>query len=127
MIVGGIHERTFFHSVDPVNSSHQRMTASYIRLNFWLGACQRTCSLGILKISLYNDKILMSSFFALPDRRVLMIASNQTIIYDIEKNPATTLPDIPNDVRVTNPFDGTATFPSAPYTRSPRLRRNNSQ
>jgi hypothetical protein len=48
--------------------------------------------------------------FALPDGRVLMIANNQTIIYDIEKNTETILPDIPNGVRVTNPFDGTATL-----------------
>ena len=46
--------------------------------------------------------------FALPDGTLLMIANNQTIIYDIEKNTETNLPDIPNGVRVTNPFDGTA-------------------
>jgi len=39
-----------------------------------------------------------------------MIANNQTIIYDIEKNTETILPDVPNGVRVTNPFDGTATL-----------------
>ena len=48
--------------------------------------------------------------FALPDGTVLMIANNQTIIYDIEKNTETILPDIPNGVRVTNPLDGTATL-----------------
>jgi hypothetical protein len=37
-----------------------------------------------------------------------MVANNQSIIYDIEKNTETILPDIPNGVRVTNPFDGTA-------------------
>lgn len=35
-----------------------------------------------------------------------MIANNQTIIYDIEANTETILPDIPNGVRVTNPMDG---------------------
>lgn len=39
-----------------------------------------------------------------------MIANNQSIIYDIEKNQETILPDIPNGVRVTNPFDGSATL-----------------
>jgi len=39
-----------------------------------------------------------------------MIANNQTIIYDIETNTETRLPDLPNGVRVTNPFDGTATL-----------------
>lgn len=43
---------------------------------------------------------------ALPDGRVFMIANNQTIIYDIEANTETILPDIPNGVRVTNPIDG---------------------
>ncbi len=35
-----------------------------------------------------------------------MVANNQSIIYDIEKNTETILPDIPNNVRVTNPIDG---------------------
>lgn len=39
-----------------------------------------------------------------------MVANNQTIIYDIEKNTETILPDVPNGVRVTNPFDGSATL-----------------
>ena len=30
------------------------------------------------------------------------------MIYDVETNTETSLPDIPNGVRVTNPFDGTA-------------------
>lgn len=38
------------------------------------------------------------------------MANNQTIIYDIERDEETILPDIPNRVRVTNPFDGTATL-----------------
>ena len=37
-----------------------------------------------------------------------MVANNQTIIYDIEANTETILPDIPNNVRVTNPIDGSA-------------------
>jgi len=32
------------------------------------------------------------------------------MIYDVEKNIEVRLPDIPNNVRVTNPFDGTATL-----------------
>jgi len=39
-----------------------------------------------------------------------MAANNQTAIYDVETNTETRLPDIPNGVRVTNPFDGTATL-----------------
>lgn len=37
-----------------------------------------------------------------------MVAGNQSIIYDIEKNTETILPDIPNNVHVTNPIDGSA-------------------
>ena len=37
-----------------------------------------------------------------------MVAGNQTIIYDIETNTETILPDIPNGVQVTNPIDGSA-------------------
>ena len=37
-----------------------------------------------------------------------MVANNQSIIYDIEKKTETILPDIPNNVRVTNPIDGSA-------------------
>lgn len=37
-----------------------------------------------------------------------MVANNQSIIYDIEANTERMLPDIPNNVRVTNPMDGSA-------------------
>lgn len=37
-----------------------------------------------------------------------MVANNQSIIYDIETGHERILPDIPNGVRVTNPFDGSA-------------------
>lgn len=51
-----------------------------------------------------------------------MIANNQTIIYDIEKNTETILPDIPNGVRVTNPFDGSATLlPLSPPLFTPEV------
>jgi hypothetical protein len=47
---------------------------------------------------------------ALPDGTIWIAAGNQTIIYDVEKNIETELPDIPNNVKITNPFDGTATL-----------------
>lgn len=37
-----------------------------------------------------------------------MVANNQSIIYDIETGDERILPDIPNGVRITNPFDGSA-------------------
>ena len=56
-----------------------------------------------------NVLILWSnSIFSLPDGKVFMVANNQSIIYDIEANTETILPDIPNGVRVTNPMDGSA-------------------
>jgi len=60
--------------------------------------------------------------FALPDGQVLMIANNQTILYDIATDTETPLPDIPNGVRVTNPFDGTATLlPLTPPLFTPEV------
>ncbi|KAJ6520169.1 glyoxal oxidase N-terminus-domain-containing protein [Mycena sanguinolenta] len=46
--------------------------------------------------------------FVLPSGKIFMIANNITMIYDIETNTETRLPDLPNGVRVANPFDGTA-------------------
>ena len=37
-----------------------------------------------------------------------MVSNNQSIIYDVEANTETILPDIPNNVRATNPIDGSA-------------------
>lgn len=51
-----------------------------------------------------------------------MVANNQTMIYDIETNTETILPEIPNGVRVTNPFDGTATLlPLSPPLFTPEI------
>jgi len=51
-----------------------------------------------------------------------MIAGNQTIIYDIETKEEIRLPDIPNGVKVTNPFDGTATLlPLSPPNYVPEI------
>jgi hypothetical protein len=60
--------------------------------------------------------------FALPDGRVFMAANNRTIIYDVETGTETQLPDIPNGVRITNPFDGTATLlPLTPPLFTPEI------
>lgn len=51
-----------------------------------------------------------------------MVANNQSIIYDVETDTETPLPDIPNGVRVTNPFDGTATLlPLTPPLYTPEI------
>ena len=46
--------------------------------------------------------------FQLPDGKVFIVANNLSIIYDIETNTETILPDIPNNVRATSPIDGSA-------------------
>ncbi|KAJ7767040.1 glyoxal oxidase N-terminus-domain-containing protein [Mycena maculata] len=46
--------------------------------------------------------------FVLPSGHVFVIANNITMIYDVETNTETRLPDIPNGIRIANPFDGTA-------------------
>jgi hypothetical protein len=51
---------------------------------------------------------MLSRSFVLPSGRVFVIANNITMIYDIETNTETRLPEIPNGVRVANPFDGSA-------------------
>ncbi|KAK7038215.1 glyoxal oxidase N-terminus-domain-containing protein [Favolaschia claudopus] len=43
----------------------------------------------------------------LPSGRVFMIANNLSMIYDIETETEHRLPDLPNGVRISNPFDGT--------------------
>jgi hypothetical protein len=53
---------------------------------------------------------------------VFIVANNQSIIYDIEKNTETVLPDIPNNVRVTNPIDGSAILlPLSPPNYEPEV------
>ncbi|KAF5351167.1 hypothetical protein D9756_008348 [Leucocoprinus leucothites] len=98
MIVGGASTQVAFSNDHPVNN-----------LEFFPkkdGGVPRP--LEVLERSLPVN--LFPRVFALPDGKVLMIASNQTIIYNIETDEETILPDIPNGVRVTNPYDGTATL-----------------
>ncbi|KJA24403.1 copper radical oxidase [Hypholoma sublateritium FD-334 SS-4] len=110
MIVGGIHERTPFYNTDPVNNFEFFPPKD--------GGVPRPSE--FLARSLPAN--LFPRVFGLPDGKVLMIASNQTIIYDIEKNTETILPDVPNGVRVTNPFDGSATLlPLSPPLYTPEV------
>ncbi|TFK38704.1 glyoxal oxidase precursor [Crucibulum laeve] len=110
MIVGGIHERTPFYNTDPVNNFEFFPPKD--------GGVPRPSE--FLARSLPTN--LFPRVFALPDGKVFMVANNQSIIYDIEKNTETILPDIPNGVRVTNPFDGTATLlPLSPPNYIPEI------
>ncbi|XP_006462814.1 hypothetical protein AGABI2DRAFT_179427 [Agaricus bisporus var. bisporus H97] len=98
MIIGGMHKKTSFNNDDPTNS-----------IEFFPpkdGGVPRP--LDLLERTLPAN--LYPRSFALPDGKIFMAAANQTIIYDFETNTETRLPDIPNNVRVTNPLDGTATL-----------------
>ncbi|KAF7310082.1 hypothetical protein MIND_00381500 [Mycena indigotica] len=46
--------------------------------------------------------------FSLTDGTIFMVAGNQSIIYNVDTKKETRLPDIPNGVKVSNPFDGSA-------------------
>ncbi|KAF9449103.1 copper radical oxidase [Macrolepiota fuliginosa MF-IS2] len=94
MIVGGMHEQTPFYNTDPVNS-----------LEFFPskdGGVPRPLDV-LARAGPVNT---FPRTIGLPDGRVFMAVGNQTIIYDIEANTETRLPNIPNGVRVTNPLDG---------------------
>ncbi|KAJ7575631.1 glyoxal oxidase N-terminus-domain-containing protein [Mycena floridula] len=100
MVVGGIHIFTLFYNTpDDAENTFEFFPPK---------------DNGIPRASPFLERSLGANLFprafALPSGEVLMIANNQTIIYNIEADTETTLPDIPNSVRVTNPFDGTATL-----------------
>jgi hypothetical protein len=88
------------------------MAALLEPLRSWLGQFPLICSLGNSSLPSHVNLILISTYsaFLLPDGKVFIIANNRTIIYDIETDAETPLPDIPNGVRVTNPYDGTASL-----------------
>ncbi|KAG6817321.1 hypothetical protein H0H87_010338 [Tephrocybe sp. NHM501043] len=110
MVIGGIHETTSFYNNDSVSS-----------FEFFPPKDN-----GVARPSAFLEHSLPANLFprgfALPDGRVFMVANNLTIIYDVERNTETILPDIPNSVRVTNPFDGTATLlPLSPPLYTPEI------
>jgi hypothetical protein len=110
MIIGGTHEDTPFYNTDPVNS-----------FEFFPPKDN-----GVARPSAFLARTVPTNLFprgfALPDGTVFIVANNQSIIYDIEKNTETRLPDIPNGVRVTNPFDGSAVLlPLSPPNFTPEV------
>ncbi|PPQ85496.1 hypothetical protein CVT25_006576 [Psilocybe cyanescens] len=110
IVVGGMHEDTPFYNTDPANT-----------IEFFPPKDK-----GVPRPSPFLARTvpgnLFPRLFSLPDGRVLMIANNQTIIYDVETNSEEILPEIPNGVRVTNPFDGTAALlPLSPPDFTPEI------
>ncbi|KAJ7241370.1 glyoxal oxidase N-terminus-domain-containing protein [Mycena rebaudengoi] len=110
MVVGGTHILTPFYNVDPANTFEFFPSKD--------GGVPRQSA--FLARSLPAN--LFPRAFALPDGKVFMVANNQSITYDIETQTETILPDLPNGVRVTNPFDGTATLlPLSPPLYIPEI------
>ncbi|KAH9480911.1 Aldehyde oxidase GLOX [Psilocybe cubensis] len=110
IVVGGMHEDTPFYNTDPANT-----------IEFFPPKDN-----GAARPSPFLERTvpgnLFPRLFSLPDGRVLMIANNQTIIYDVETDTEEILPEIPNGVRVTNPFDGTAALlPLSPPDFTPEV------
>ncbi|KAI0757980.1 glyoxal oxidase precursor [Fomes fomentarius] len=97
MIIGGTHVNAEFYNIDPENS-----------FEFFPRKEDVVRPSAFLERSLPANLFPRDRAFALPDGTVFLVANNQSIIYDIEKNTETILPDIPNNVRVTNPIDGSA-------------------
>ncbi|KAI9060002.1 copper radical oxidase [Trametes sanguinea] len=95
LIVGGTHVNENFYNLHPANS-----------FEFFPPKESTPRPSAFLERSLPAN--LFPRIFALPDGKVFMVANNQSIIYDIEANTERILPDIPNNVRVTNPIDGSA-------------------
>ncbi|THU91429.1 glyoxal oxidase precursor [Dendrothele bispora CBS 962.96] len=100
MIVGGIHRNTpFFNNFTAAAKSFEFFPKKD-------GGVPRPSEFLVRSLPVN----LFPRVFALPDGKVFMVANNQSIIYDIEANTETILPDLPNGVRITNPYDGTATL-----------------
>ncbi|KAI0316193.1 glyoxal oxidase precursor [Amylostereum chailletii] len=81
---------------------------------------------GTVRPSAFLERTLPANMFprtfALPDGRIFIVANNQSIIYDIEANTETILPDIPNGVRVSNPIDGSGILlPLSPPDYTPEV------
>ncbi|KAJ7222621.1 glyoxal oxidase N-terminus-domain-containing protein [Mycena pura] len=98
MVIGGANVNTFYNNATAVNSfeffpSRPGEEGTVRNSQFLLDA---------------EPVNMFPRSFVLPSGRVLMIANNLTTLYDVETQVETRLPDLPNGVRVANPFDGTA-------------------
>ncbi|KAF7324437.1 Copper radical oxidase [Mycena venus] len=131
MIVGGIHEATPFYNTDPVNSFEffpskdggVPRPSAFLERSLTANLFPRQVSSEVrvhvfeLSISVYLLSPMVKSSWSQTTRHVssehatfINLPSFQSIIYDIEADIETILPDLPNGVRATNPFDGTITL-----------------
>ncbi|CAL1711813.1 unnamed protein product [Somion occarium] len=112
MIVGGAHHNLVFYN----DIEQGAATVEFFPPKF--GGVPRPSE--FLKRSLPVN--LFPRQFLLPDGKVFMVANNQSIIYDIQTGDERILPDIPNGVRITNPFDGSAILlPLSPPNFTPEV------
>ncbi|PIL37644.1 hypothetical protein GSI_01338 [Ganoderma sinense ZZ0214-1] len=101
LIVGGMHEQAHFYNTDPAASFE------------FFPRKEQTA-----RPSAFLERSLPANLFP----RVFMVANNQTIIYDVEADTETILPDIPNGVSVTAPTDGSAILlPLSPPDYTPEV------
>ncbi|KAG6836314.1 hypothetical protein H0H93_009234 [Arthromyces matolae] len=112
MVIGGIRNTTSFYN---------NVSAAINSFEFFPPKDS-----GVARPSPFLNRSLPANLFprgfALPDGRVFLVANNRTMIYNVETDTETILPDIPNGVRVTNPFDGTATLlPLSPPLYTPEI------
>ncbi|KAI0027649.1 glyoxal oxidase precursor [Vararia minispora EC-137] len=110
LIAGGTHVNAAFYNVDPANSYEFFPPKDG----------------GAVRPSAFLERSLPANLFprgfALPDGQVFFVAGNQSIIYDIKNDTETILPDIPNNVHVTNPIDGSAILlPLSPPNYTPEV------
>ncbi|RPD67521.1 glyoxal oxidase precursor [Lentinus tigrinus ALCF2SS1-7] len=109
LIVGGSHVNSVFYDIDPELS-----------FEFFPRKEETVRPSAFLERSLPAN--LFPRVFALPDGKVFMVANNRSIIYDIETNTETPVPDIPNGIHVTVPTDGSAILlPLSPPDYTPEV------
>ncbi|KAI0705751.1 glyoxal oxidase precursor [Cerioporus squamosus] len=129
LIAGGMHFEAVFYNVAPENSFEffPRKEESVRPSAFLERALPANLFPRYVLLCLPCDEceayeVGYNSLIALPDGKIFMIANNQTIIYDVEANTETVLPELPNGVRVTNPIDGSAILlPLSPPDFTPEV------
>ncbi|KAJ6470095.1 glyoxal oxidase N-terminus-domain-containing protein [Mycena vitilis] len=127
MVVGGSHEDTPFYNTGTLLTKEALLHCSNIHpdpVNSFEFFPKKDG--GVPRPSAFLNRTvpvnLFPRVFALPDGKMFILGNNQSIIYDVETNTETPLPDLPNGQRVSNPFDGTATLlPLSPPLFTPEI------